>query len=140
MKTSGGWVRDGNAVADEGAEGWEMRFTGPFAGEGIRRGFLKVFQYCCSGVRRVDGSAGSLTCWRGRTGAAMLLGIGGVGLETLSRGDRSRINMRLGCRYIAPSPRSANTEKLMSGRNLKLSRKVLSGIPNRVSAFGFLRQ
>lgn len=45
--------------------------------------------------------------------------------------------MRLGCRYIAPSPRSANTEKLMSGRNLKLSRKVLSGIPNRVSAFGF---
>lgn len=64
-------MRDGKAAADEGAAGWVIRFTGPFAGEGIRRGFLKVFQYCCSGVRRVEGSAGNLTCWRGRTGAAM---------------------------------------------------------------------
>ena len=76
MKTSGGWVRDENAVGDDGAAGCVMRLTGPLAGDGIKRGFLNVFQYCCSGVRRVEGSAGSLTCWRGRTGAAMAAGKG----------------------------------------------------------------
>ena len=58
-------------MADEGADGWVIRFTGLFAGDGIRRGFLNVLQYCCSGVSRVEGSEGSFTCWRGRTGAAM---------------------------------------------------------------------
>lgn len=50
-----------------------MRLTGPLAGEGINRGFLKVRQYCCSGVRRVDGSEASFTCCNGRTGAAMVM-------------------------------------------------------------------
>ena len=50
-----------------------MRLTGPLAGEGIRRGVLKVRQYCCSGVRRVEGSEASFTCCRGRTGAAMVM-------------------------------------------------------------------
>lgn len=71
MKTSGGWVRDGKTDAEDGAEGWVIKLTGPFAGEGMRSGFLKVFQYCCSGVRRVEGSAASLTWGRGRTGAAI---------------------------------------------------------------------
>lgn len=64
-------MSDGNAVADDGAAGCVIRLTGPLAGEGINRGLLNVFQYCCSGVNRVDGSAGSLTCCRGRTGAAI---------------------------------------------------------------------
>lgn len=64
-------MREGKTEDDDGAAGWVMRLTGPLAGEGMRSGFLKVFQYCCSGVSRVDGSAGSLTCGRGRTGAAM---------------------------------------------------------------------
>lgn len=53
--------------------------TGLLDGEGIRSGFLKVFQYCCSGVNLVDGSDGSLTCCRGRTGAAMVAGVEKVG-------------------------------------------------------------
>lgn len=69
---SGGWVKEGNAAAEEGVEGCVMRLTGPLAGEGIRSGFLKVRQYCCSGVRRVEGNEASLTCCRGRTGAAMI--------------------------------------------------------------------
>lgn len=74
MKTSGGWVRDENAAGDDGAAGCVMRLTGLLAGDGIKRGFLNVFQYCCSGVKRVEGSVGSLTCWRGSTGAAMAAG------------------------------------------------------------------
>jgi hypothetical protein len=65
-------VREGNAEAEEGAEGCVMRLTGPFAGEGMRRGFLNVFQWSCSGLSGDAGSAGSLTCAGGRTGAAML--------------------------------------------------------------------
>lgn len=65
-------MREEKEVAEDGADGWVMRFTGLFAGDGIRRGFLNVRQYCCSGVRRVDGRVGSLTCCRGRTGAAMV--------------------------------------------------------------------
>lgn len=62
---------EGKAVADDGAEGCEMCVMGLFDGEGIRRADLKVFQYCCSGVKRVEGVEGSLTCWRGSTGAAI---------------------------------------------------------------------
>lgn len=54
-------MRDGKTEADDGAEGWVIRLTGPFAGDGMRSGFLKVFQYCCSGVNWVEGSFGSLT-------------------------------------------------------------------------------
>lgn len=71
VKTSGGCVVEGKAVADDGAGGCEMCVIGLFDGEGINRGVLKVFQYCCSGVNLVEGVEGSLTCWRGRTGAAI---------------------------------------------------------------------
>lgn len=57
--------------AGEGREGWEMWFMGLLDGEGRRRGFLKERQYCCSGVRRVEGIEGSFVCGSGRTGAAI---------------------------------------------------------------------
>lgn len=56
VKTSGGCVREGNTEADDGAEGCVMELTGPFAGEGMRRGFLNVFQCSCSGVNCDAGS------------------------------------------------------------------------------------
>jgi hypothetical protein len=59
---SGGCVKEGKAVADEGAEGCVMRLIGLFDGEGISRGVLNVLQYSCSGVNFVDGRCGSLTC------------------------------------------------------------------------------
>ena len=68
-------MRELNAVTDDGADGCVIKFTGLFAGDEMRRGFLNVFQYRCSGVRFVEGSEGSFTCWRGRTGTAMMMAL-----------------------------------------------------------------
>ena len=65
-------MSEGKTEYDDGAEGCDTRLMGPLAGDGMSRGFLKVFQYCCSGVNVVEGIDGSLTCGSGRTGAAMI--------------------------------------------------------------------
>jgi hypothetical protein len=75
VKMSGGWAAEGNAESDDGIAGWVTRLIGLLEGEEIIERFLKLLQYCCSGVNLVEGSCGSFTWGSGWTCAAILAGV-----------------------------------------------------------------